>query len=97
MSSNSQPPVAPACARELLARGLVTQVELCSHCGVLHFTIGSLTMRIDPAACRDVAETLAAALGELDRRATAATRRPRLQLLAGGAGLAGMEVSAPTD
>lgn len=81
-----RPPAVARCRRELIARGAGAQVEFCAPCGVVHFTVGGLTMRLVPDACRDMAETLAAALVLLERRVRAARRppSPHLRLLAGG-------------
>lgn len=50
--------------RRVLARGPVCSVEECS-CGVLHVTLGVLTVRLDLAVVDSLYETLGAALRTL--------------------------------
>lgn len=55
------------CHRELLARGVNSAVERCA-CGVLHVTVGALTMRFTREAAAELAQTLEEALGQLQLR-----------------------------
>ncbi|HEX7666108.1 MAG TPA: hypothetical protein VF407_16385 [Polyangiaceae bacterium] len=55
-------------AREVIAQGQVCQVEECS-CGVLHVTVGALTLRLAPEVVASLRDTLDDALDVLlDRR-----------------------------
>lgn len=53
------------CHRRLLASGHACRVERCS-CGTLHVSLGTLTLRLDPAIVADAAATLERALSEID-------------------------------
>ncbi len=53
-----------ACQRSLLASGSTCRIEQCA-CGTLHVTLGPLTLRLEPEAAADVAETLRAGLRSL--------------------------------
>lgn len=94
MKGGASPPV--GCHRERLGHGLMSAVDLCPACGIVHLTIGSLTLRLDVGACHDLSDTLAASLDELNRRLeAAAVRRPRLEVLDGGG--TGRETPALAD
>jgi hypothetical protein len=41
-------------------------VERCSH-GVLHVTVGGVTLRLEPAQCYDLTRTLRAAAARVER------------------------------
>lgn len=71
------------CPRECLADGPLCRIDRCG-CGMLHVTLGPLTVRLEPAACRAVHATLAEALDRLDEQARPAM--PRLGLVDSGRG-----------
>ena len=54
------------CEFELLAEGHRCRVERCSH-GVLHVTVGGVTLRLEPAQCYDLTRTLRAAAARVER------------------------------
>lgn len=54
-------------------------VRQCS-CGMLHVTIGPLTMRLEPGAAETLRAVLGAALEELEGEAARTEARPRLRL-----------------
>lgn len=58
------------CARSRLASGPLAVVERC-HCGTVHLTIGTLTLRLAPAACESLCRTLVDALRALREIRTA--------------------------
>jgi hypothetical protein len=49
-----------SCHRTILAAGEACLIEQCS-CGHIHFTVGPITMRLEPAALGSLAETFATA------------------------------------
>ncbi len=53
--------------RTLVAQGPLSQVEECS-CGILHVTIGALTLRLQPDCVASLAETLTEATRRLEAR-----------------------------
>ena len=55
----------------LLAQGRAGYVEYCSHCGVFHVHVDSVTVRFRPTAPRDLCDTLTVAISnfEYPRRA----------------------------
>lgn len=55
------------CRREIVARNATCKVERCS-CGMLHVTIGPLTLRFDPGALEEVHRALFDALARLSAR-----------------------------
>jgi len=64
--------------RSRLAEGPVCMVEECS-CGVLHLSIGPVTLRLQS----DAVESMWATLGEALRRRAACEREPDARVLAG--------------
>lgn len=63
-----------SCSRERLAGHPGLQVDLCQ-CGCVHLTIGSVTLRLQPDALIETATVLGVAAAELERRASARSRR----------------------
>jgi hypothetical protein len=50
----------PSCARRILSSGDCSSVEQCS-CGMVHLTIGGVTMRLSPGAFPQIAATISEA------------------------------------
>lgn len=59
-------PAAP-CRRVVLARGVVCDIELCPACNLFHVNVGAVSLRLQPTAVRDLAQTLCLALTEYQR------------------------------
>ncbi len=53
-----------ACVRRLLAGGRSFRVEVCG-CGMLHVTLGPVTLRLERQACEDLRATLDEAMCRL--------------------------------
>ena len=54
------------CECRLLAQGLAGYVEYCSHCGVFHVHVDSVTVRFRPTALRDLRDTLTVAISNYE-------------------------------
>ncbi len=52
------------CERRILEAGPLAQVEQCG-CGVVHLTLGALTLRLEPQALSELAAGLRRAAGNL--------------------------------
>ena len=52
-----------------LASGLITDIEHCEGCGLVHLNIGALTLRLRLAALHDLRDTLNRAVAALPRQA----------------------------
>lgn len=63
------------CQRDLLAHRGICQVEICS-CGMLHLSIGPVTLRLDTDGYRDILELLE----ETDRKLILREHVPNRQL-----------------
>jgi hypothetical protein len=81
-TERDQARVLPGCARTRLAEGALAAVDICD-CGIFQLQLGALTLRLEPSALSDLAETLQQALiAQARRRAPAtapgllATRQP---------------------
>lgn len=55
------PPLESPCRRRRLAESAVAAVDVCD-CGVMQVHVGTLTLRLEPRAARELAATLDAAL-----------------------------------
>lgn len=54
------------CEFETLAEGHGCRVERCSH-GVIHVTVGGVTLRLEARQCYDLTRTLRAAAARVER------------------------------
>lgn len=76
----------PRCHRTILAESPQARVEACS-CGLVHVSVGALTLRMDPEACEGFTTVLARAMVEARRRhraIEAAEARPQLRVVGDG-------------
>lgn len=64
--SESEPAREP-CKRLVLAKGVVCDIELCPACNLFHVNIGATSLRLQPTALRDLADTLRLALAQYQR------------------------------
>ena len=62
-----------ACEFETLAEGHCCRVERCAH-GMIHVSVGGVTLRLQPSHCYDLTRTLRAASARIDAGAARATR-----------------------
>ena len=60
-------PALASCARTRLAEGGLAAVDVCE-CGVFQLHLGALSLRLEPSALADLAETLQRALSAQARR-----------------------------
>jgi hypothetical protein len=58
------------CAFETLAEGHTCRVERCGH-GMIHVSVGGVTLRLPPSHCYDLTRTLRAAAARIDAGARA--------------------------
>jgi hypothetical protein len=65
----------PCPKRHVLAEGPICRVERCD-CGILHLTLGVLTLRLHPDVVGSIAETLTVALARLPAKAEPASDHP---------------------
>ena len=54
-----------ACEFETLAEGHACRVERCAH-GMIHVSVGGVTLRLQPSHCYDLTRTLRAASARID-------------------------------
>jgi hypothetical protein len=47
-------PAGADCQRLVLAKGVICDVELCPSCNLFHVNVGATTLRLPPAALRDL-------------------------------------------
>ena len=67
------------CQRQLLAHGSVASVEECG-CGIVHVTVGPLSLRLQATAMSELANTLTQAVESLDYRRRQAADDLRLMM-----------------
>ena len=56
---------AGSCEFETLAEGHACRVERCAH-GMIHVSVGGVTLRLQPSHCYDLTRTLRAASARID-------------------------------
>jgi hypothetical protein len=62
-----------SCDFETLAEGNACRVERCAH-GMIHVSVGGVTLRLQPSHCYDLTRTLRAASARIDAAARPAPR-----------------------
>jgi len=63
-------PTHEPCRRLVLAKGVVCDIELCPSCNLFHVNVGATSLRLQPTALRDLADTLQVALAQYQRVAS---------------------------